>query len=112
MIRLFILSEGCVIVFELEKNKYITRGIKEKVSMFQQLVCWNLIEQKNESEIKLDYLQIFEFFQEKDNNKIIYRQERPLFIDEYSFRGGAIKYLKIWVIDDSERIVMMLPEEY
>lgn len=99
-------------MFELEKKKYITRGIKEKVSMFQQLVCWNLIKQKNESGIKLDYLQIFEFFQEKDSNKIIHHQERPLFIDEYRFRGGTIKYLKIWLIDDGEQIVMMLPEEY
>ncbi|MFT9412213.1 DUF960 family protein [Liquorilactobacillus hordei] len=99
-------------MFELEKKKYITRGIKEKVSMFQQLICWNLIKQKRESNIKLDYLQIFEFSQDSKCSKVIHRQEQPLFIDEYSFRGGAIKNLKIWVIDDSEQIMMMLPEEY
>ncbi|MFT8425915.1 MAG: DUF960 family protein [Liquorilactobacillus sp.] len=99
-------------MFELEKKKYITRGIKEKVSMFQQLICWNLIKHKRESNIKLDYLQIFEFSQDNNCSKVIHRQEQPLFIDEYSFKKGVVKQLRIWVIDDGGQIVMLLPEEY
>ncbi|MBL1224214.1 DUF960 family protein [Enterococcus sp. BWR-S5] len=106
-------------MFKTKENRYITRGVNEQVPKEIQLYCWQLIDKKvSEAEIKLDYLQIFEF--NRDNQRqaieIVHRQEQPFFISYHEVKItealSEFQVNKLWVIDDSVNQTMLLPEEY
>ena len=57
-------------MFDTQENRYITKGVNEQVPKEIQLRCWQLIDEKvKQSEIQMDYLQIFEFNRDDQRNK-------------------------------------------
>lgn len=105
-------------MFKNQEKRYITRGIDSDVPKELQIFCWRMIDEfvKGNS-IKADYLQIFEFEEKQSEElKVIHRQEEPKYQKSYEFRlegnPSKCKLSKLWVIDDGENQIMLLPEEY
>ncbi|MGX7699097.1 DUF960 domain-containing protein [Enterococcus faecium] len=102
-------------MFQNKEQRYVTKGVVDRLSMELQVLCWNLIDQKVQKQLPLDYLQIFEFSIEKGNQKLVHRQEEPEERKEYlispKLRLNSVSQ-KIWVIDSGEYQTMLLPEEY
>lgn len=106
-------------MFESRENYYITRGVNEQVPKEIQLRCWQLIDEKvKQSNVQLDYLQIFEFNRDDQRRTItiIHRQEETFFIDYHECRLtndlASFQVKKLWVIDDQTNQTMLMPEEY
>lgn len=94
-----------------EKRKYLTRGIKEQLTIPLQITLWKMIDNLA---LEKDYLQIFELTQISDTQiHILHNQEVPVFTSELTVNGNIPKEkLKIYVIDDGEYSTMLLSEEY
>ena len=106
-------------MFDIQENRYITRGVNEQIPKEIQVRCWQWIDEKvKKSEVTMDYLQIFEFNRDdqRETISIIHRQEEPFFIDHHEWRMNNdlanFKLKKLWVIDDQTYQTMLLPEEY
>ncbi|MGO2890788.1 MAG: DUF960 family protein [Enterococcus devriesei] len=73
-------------MFDIQENRYITRGVNEQIPKEIQVRCWQWIDEKvKKSEVTMDYLQIFEFNRDdqRETISIIHRQEEPFFIDHH-----------------------------
>lgn len=94
-----------------EKQRYLTRGIQEKLSIPLQVALWRMIEKVDK---ELDYLQVFEIHQLPDMQvQVLHRQEEPGYTSEIIVRGTIPEdKLKVYVIDDGEYSTMLLAEEY
>ena len=94
-----------------DKQKHLTKGIQEKLSIPLQIALWRMIEKVDK---ELDYLQIFEIKQLPDMQvQILHRQEVPEYASELIVKGTIPgDKLKIYVIDDGEYSTMLLSEEY
>ncbi|MDT2600943.1 DUF960 family protein [Enterococcus hulanensis] len=106
-------------MFDTQENRYITRGVNERVPKEIQQRCFQLIDEKvKQTGVKLDYLQIFEFNgdDQRGTITIIHRQEEPFFINYHECRITndltSLQVKKLWVIDDHTHQTMLLPEEY
>ena len=95
---------------EFENQRFITKGVAEKVDVLLQIFMWECIE--NLSPPK-DYLQVFEFADENGKLKIVHSQEEPEYRMEYLIKTDAPFFVgKIFVIDDETHVTMLLEEEY
>lgn len=84
-----------------DKDRYLTRGVSEEISLEIQILLWSMI---GKIKIKKDYLQVFE---------IEHRQEIPKYKKEHVVvNTGINSKAKIFVIDDGEYSTMMLSSEY
>lgn len=94
-----------------DKERYLTRGVSNKIPFEIQLLMWSMIE---ELKVNKDYLQVFEVNPISDNLlKIEHRQEIPKYKKEIIVRNiGINSKEKIFVIDEGEYSTMMLSEEY
>ena len=92
-----------------ENNRYITKGVSEKISLLLQLFMWKCIE---ELDVPKDYLQIFKCSMSDGKQKIEHIQEEPEYKKEYLLEAGTIFIGKIFVIDDGDHSTMLLAEEY
>ena len=94
-----------------DKERYLTRGVSNKIPFEIQLLMWSMIE---ELKVNKDYLQVFEVNPINDNLlKIEHRQEVPKYKKEIIVRNiGINSKEKIFVIDEGEYSTMMLSEEY
>lgn len=94
-----------------DKERYLTRGVSNKIPFEIQLLMWSMIE---ELKVNKDYLQVFEVKPINDNLlKIEHRQEIPKYKKEIIVRNiGINSKEKIFVIDEGEYSTMMLSEEY
>lgn len=94
-----------------DKQRYLTRGIQENLSIPLQIALWRMIERVD---VELDYLQIFELSQVTDMHiHILHQQEVPPFSSELLVKGTIPeKKLKVFVIDDGDYSTMLLAEEY
>lgn len=106
-------------MFDIQENRYITRGVDEQVPKEIQQRCFQLIDEKvKQAKIQLDYLQIFEFNRDDKRRTItiVHRQEETFFIDYSEIRITKdlvnFQIKKLWVIDDHTHQTMLLPEEY
>ena len=106
-------------MFNIQEDRYITRGVNEHVPKEIQLYCWELINKKvTEAEMKIDYLQIFEFNRDDQLQaiEIVHRQEQPFFISHHELKMTELlvdfQVGKLWIIDDQTYQTMLLPEEY
>lgn len=97
-------------------NRYVTRGINEKINIRLQLVIWNLIDDlKVKANIELDYLQVFNLRKEMDFIFIEHSQEVPEYKDVHAVYIEGVELeedIKIYVIDNEEYSTMLLAEEY
>ena len=115
-----------------DKKKYTTRTIAKTVDIRIQMFLWDLI---NKMDGEIDYFQIFEIEENKDNIRIIHRQEKPEYEKEYILNNEYIlksyydsnlsdefNYYDndsneefsrtIYAIDDGEYATMLYAEEY
>lgn len=99
-----------------KNNRYVTRGVNEEVDIRLQLIMWSMIDKlKDEGNIELDYLQVFNL--RKKGNKVIIEQsqEVPEYKVSYTIEIEDIEIgneNKIYVIDSGEYSTMLLPSEY
>jgi len=94
-----------------DKQRYLTRGISEKLSIPLQVTLWRMIEKVDK---ELDYLQVFEIHQLLDMQvQVLHRQEEPDYTSEIIVRGTIPEdKLKVYVIDDGDYSTMLIAEEY
>ena len=94
-----------------DKERYLSRGVQENLSIPVQITLWRMIEKVT---VEKDYLQIFELSQLPNNQlRILHKQELPEYTSELSTNGNLPKEkLKIYVIDDGEYSTMLLADEY
>ena len=98
-----------------KENRYITKGINEKLDLRLQLILWNIIDKLNEEGKQLDYLQVFRIKNCKEGVVIEHSQEVPKYKERYILTLEDIdieENIKVFVIDDGIYSTMMLPEEY
>lgn len=93
-----------------ENQRYMTRGIRDKVPLLMQIFLWQCIDGINGPR---DRLQVFECSVDDGRLKITHIQEDPEYKREYQFVTDAPIFVgKIYVIDDGEHSTMLLAEEY
>ena len=94
-----------------ENQRYITRGVSDRVSLPLQFFMWQCIE---ELDVPKDYLQVFELSAENGKQKIKHIQEEPEYKREYLLKLTDTPFYigKIFVIDDGEHSTMLLASEY
>lgn len=60
-----------------KNNRYVTRGVNEKVDIRLQLIIWSMIDKlKDKGNVEVDYLQIFKI--RKEANKILINQSQEV----------------------------------
>ena len=99
-----------------KNNRYVTRGVNEKVDIRLQLIMWSMIDKlKDEGNVELDYLQVFRI--RKEGKKIVISQSQE--VSEYSctheveIEDIQIDYgIKVYAIDSGEYSTMLFPSEY
>ena len=103
--------------FGPEKKRYETRGIKTNLPIEYRLLLWLLIDDMREN-VKMDYLQIFKFYVEKNEagilvQRITHCQEVEKFSHTYEFQLGDVWLREnVYVIDDGEQCTMLWASEY
>lgn len=102
-------SKGC---------RYITRGINSELPFKVHCIIWRILDEfmTNRDNKKIDYLQVFRIYKDKNCIKIIHTQEVPTYKKEIILNRDDITLsnneYKIFIIDDGEHSTMMLAEEY
>ena len=98
-------------------NRYVTRGVNEKVDIRLQLIMWSMLDKlKDEGNVELDYLQVFRI--RKEGNKIVINQsqEVPEYSCTYEIELEDIQIddeIKLYVIDNGvEGSIILFPWEY
>ncbi len=113
-------TSGCILLKTGENTmftnkRYITCGISSAIPEKLQLALWSMIDNfRASTDIEVDYLQIFRLSIQNGKQKIIHRQEEPVYCNEIlvAFIWNPVENAKIFVIDDGEHSTMMLAEEY
>ena len=97
-------------------NRYVTRGVNDEVDIRLQLIMWSMIDKlKDEGNVELDYLQVFNL--RKEGNKIVINQsqEVPEYSCTYEIEIEDVQIddkIKVYVIDSGEYSTMLFPSEY
>ena len=98
-------------------NRYVTRGVNEKVDIRLQLMIWSMLDKlKDEGNVELDYLQVFKI--RKEGNKVVINQsqEVPEYSCTYEIEIEDVQIddeIKVYVIDSGEEFsTMLFPGEY
>ena len=95
-----------------KENRYITRGVNEKVDLSLQILLWNLVD---DLKVEKDYLQVFKLSRVGDIINIEHTQEVPeykLFIKVNAEDLEFKEEIKIYVINSGVYSTMLLSEEY
>ena len=96
-------------------KRYITCRISRVIPNEIQSALWSMIDNLRAStDIEVDYLQVFRLSIQNGKQKIIHRQEEPVYRNEIlvAFIWNPVENAKIFVIDDGAHSTMMLAEEY
>lgn len=99
-------------------DKYITRGINEKLDVRLQIMLWEMIELLRKQNIELDYLQIFKISNKSGKVVVEHSQEVPEYRVKYLLDVKVVNLnedIKVYVIDSEGSIAistMMLSNEY
>ena len=90
--------------------RYITRGIIADVPLHLQMVLWNMVDTMP---VPIqDYLQVFCLSAENGQQRIIHKQEVPMYENSVVIPLDEPLNLKIFVIDDNTHSTMLLASEY
>jgi len=96
------------------EKRYATPGVLLKVPLYIQNLLWSLIETMTVE--NQDYLQILELSEAiidgKSMQKIIHKQEDPLYLKEHIIPISKAVNAKLFVIDDGTHSTMLLSDEY
>ncbi len=98
-------------------DRYITCGISSKIPAKLQVFLWDLIDERNKTKQKLDYLQVFELSTTRSPagdlmQMVTHSQEQPRYKKKYIFSSENPVGEKIFVIDDQTHCTMLLANEY
>lgn len=95
-----------------KENRYITRGVNEKIDLPLQILLWNLVD---DLKIEKDYLQVFKLSRAGDIINIEHTQEVTNYkscikvnAKDLEFEGDE----KVYLIDSQDYSTMLLAEEY
>ena len=101
-----------ILMFEPTKPFYMTRAISEELPVeHQQFILQYIFEHHQQLN---DYLQIFEFYMENDQQWLIQRQEEPereTTIAIHLVETGPI-HRKVWVMDQIDHVMILFPKDY
>ena len=103
--------------FGMEKKRYETRGIQNRIPIEYRFLLWMLVDELCQ-EMQADYLQVFQFAYEADGRggvtqTITHSQEQPDYSMAYEFPMSELGIEeKVYVIDNGECYTMLLAEEY
>ena len=95
-----------------KENRYITRGINEKIDLSLQILLWNLVD---DLKVEKDYLQVFKLSRVGDIINIEHTQEVPEYKSFIKVNAKDLVFkeeIKIYVIDSGVYSTMLLAEEY
>lgn len=74
-----------------------------------QIILWGLWDN---APMPKDYLHIFELSEVRGTQKVIHKTEQPEYVREYIFKIPEGYSGKIFIIDDSDNVTMLLASEY
>lgn len=100
-------------MFERNKPRYMTRTVAETLSKEHQQFLLRYLDEKQER--LTDYLQIFEFYVENNQQWLIQRQEVPnrettIFVQ---LEEAEPIERTVWVMDQGlEGVIILFPEDY
>ena len=95
-----------------KENRYITRGVNEKIDLQLQILLWSLVD---DLQIEKDYLQVFKLSRVGDVVNIEHTQEIPDYKSCIEVNAKELEFkeeIKIYVIDSGVYSTMLLSEEY
>lgn len=104
-------------MFELDKARYMTKGIAREVPLELQIAIWAIIQEES-SQHQMDYLQVFQLHIDAERNlRIDYKQEvseqaRTYELSNIGKVPSQLDGRKIYVIDDMTHITMLFASEY
>jgi hypothetical protein len=90
----------------------MTKRISEELSEDHLLYILHYLDQ-HEGQLE-DYLQVFEFYIERDQQWLIQRQEVPERETTIFAGQGVTKLIEriVWVMDQQDHIMILFPEDY
>ena len=95
-------------------KRLVTKGIAETIPLEVQMFLWSLLDDLiAKRAVELDYLQVFKLSGEKGKQKIVHSQEMSDYQAAYYF-DNVVSQLnsKLYVIDNSTYVTMLLCQEY
>ena len=95
-------------------KRLVTRGVADTIPLEVQMFLWSLLDNLIAKRVvELDYLQVFELAGEEGQQKIVHSQEMPDYQATYQF-DNVVSALnsKLYVIDNSTYVTMLLCNEY
>ena len=95
-----------------KENRYVTRGINEKIDLQLQILLWSLVD---DLKVEKDYLQVFKLSRVGDVINIEHTQEVPEYKSSIKVNAKDLEFkeeIKIYVIDSGVYSTMLLSEEY
>ena len=93
-------------------KRYLTHGINEQIPINIQLFCWQCYDAAKVTG-NYDYLQVFELKQlDEQTQQVEHRQEVPEYKQIYYLKSTNPINQKIFIIEESEYVAMLLAEEY
>ena len=97
-------------MFEMNKPRYITRGVDAEIPLDIQIFMWACVDNMPEPK---DYLQVFRLSNMNGIQRIQHTAEQPEYKMEYLLPTIAEPITaKVYIIDDGEHCTMLLAEEY
>ena len=93
-----------------QNNRYLTRGVSERIPLELQLLMWNTLNAIPEPK---DYFQVFRLSVLNGIQRIEHEQEQPPFKRKYLLPTVEMPITeKVYIIDDGDHSTMLLAEEY
>jgi len=93
-----------------QNNRYLTRGVSERIPIDLQIILWNALETLPEPK---DYFQVFRLFSLNGIQCIEHEQEQPPFKRKYLLPTIETPITaKVYIIDDGDHSTMLLAEDY
>lgn len=93
-------------------NRYVTKGVNEKLDLSLQLLLWSLIDDLN---VEKDYLQVFKLNKVGDIINIEHSQEVPEYKSYIRISSRDLEFqgeVKLYAIDSIEYSTLLIAEEY
>lgn len=91
-----------------KENRYITRGINEKIDLQLQILLWSLVD---DLKVEKDYLQVFKLSRVENFINIEHIQEVPEYKSFIKVNAKDLEFkeeIKIYVIDSGAYSTMLL----
>lgn len=100
-----------------KENRYITRGVNADIDIRLQVLMWRLIDKLKENKnLNLDYLQVFNICKKDYKIFLEHSQEVPEYKKLYEIKNmkdiELEDKIKLFVIDDADHSTMLLAQEY